>query len=433
LSEPDALATALDRRVREVQAERLPSVAAAVVRKGELLWSGAVGSADYEAGVEATPEHQYRIGSITKTFTAVAVMQLRDAGKLDLDDRLEQHLPGIANGSPTIRRLLAHLSGLQREAGDMFVSGIAPSIEEILASMESYEAVLPPARAHHYSNLGFGLLGEVVARLSGRPYTEYVDEQVLAPLGLERTTWLEQEPAAQGYLVDEYAGTALREPHMDMVGVAAMGQLWSTVGDLGRWASFLVEGKDGVLARETLDEMWFPQVMVDPDEWIRGWGLGIQLASADGRVYGGHGGAMPGFLAGLLVHRASGVGAAALTNAGTRGPMPQLALELVQKTLELRPDPVEQWRPEEEPPADIAPLLGVWWSEGEEFVFSWKGGKLQIASPGAPPHLKPAVLERTGDREFRVVSGRERGERLRVEDGMLIWAGYPVTRDQRGF
>src|SRR5262249_880145 len=155
--------------------------------------------------------------------------------------------------------------------------------------------------------------------------------------GLERTTWLEQAPAAQGYLVDEYAGTARREPHMDMVGVAAMGQLWSTVGDLCRWATFLVDGKDGVLSRETLDEMWFPQVIVDPDEWTRGWGLGIQLAHAGGRVFGGHGGAMPGFLAGVLVHRGSGVGAAALTNGGTRGPMPQLALELIQKTLELRP------------------------------------------------------------------------------------------------
>jgi CubicO group peptidase (beta-lactamase class C family) len=124
------------------------------VREGELAWSGAAGLADCEGGVEATPEMQYRVGSITKTFTAVAVMQLRDAGKLDLDDRIGEHLPEVAKGSPTIRRLLAHISGLQREAGEMFATGAAPTIEEVLAAMESYEEVLPAARAHHYSNLG---------------------------------------------------------------------------------------------------------------------------------------------------------------------------------------------------------------------------------------------------------------------------------------
>src|ERR1700693_4027542 len=92
LPAPEELTRALERSLRTRQADRLPSIAAAVTREGETIWSGAVGLADAEAGREATPETQYRIGSITKTFTAVAVMQLRDAGKLDLDDRLEQHL-----------------------------------------------------------------------------------------------------------------------------------------------------------------------------------------------------------------------------------------------------------------------------------------------------------------------------------------------------
>ena len=98
---------ALDRLLQERQADRLPSVAAAVARKGELAWSNAVGSANYDEEREATPGTQYRIGSITKTFTATAIMQLRDLGALDLDDRLGQHVEGLADGSPTIRRLLA--------------------------------------------------------------------------------------------------------------------------------------------------------------------------------------------------------------------------------------------------------------------------------------------------------------------------------------
>jgi CubicO group peptidase (beta-lactamase class C family) len=147
--QPEGLAPALDRLIAEQQADRLPSVAAAVVRKGEPVWSGAVGTANYADDRAATPDTQYRIGSITKTFTATAVMQFRDEGRLDLDDRLEQHLPPVANGTPTIRRLLCHLSGLQREAGEMFVTGDSPTEEQLIETMRSAEFVLVPGEAHH--------------------------------------------------------------------------------------------------------------------------------------------------------------------------------------------------------------------------------------------------------------------------------------------
>jgi hypothetical protein len=173
--------------------------------------------------------------------------------------------------------------------------------------------------------------------------------------------------------------------------------------------------------------------MRDPDDWSRGWGLGLELVTRNGRVYGGHGGAMPGFLAGLVIHRGSGVGAVALTNAGTRGAMSSLALELVDLTLEHRPDELEPWRPESEPPSEVASLLGVWWSEGEPFAFRWRDGKLQAEPLDAPAWVKPAVFEQIGALEYRVVSGYERGERLRVEEGRLVWSGYPFTREQRPF
>ncbi|HUY71221.1 MAG TPA: serine hydrolase domain-containing protein [Gaiellaceae bacterium] len=430
MSAPDDLAPALERALVTRQAERLPSLAAAVVREGEVIWSGAVGLADCEAEIEATPEVQYRVGSITKTFTAVAVMQMRDAGKLDLDDRLEQHVPGLGNGSPTLRRMLAHTSGLQREAGEMFVTGKAPPIEQVLAAMDEYEQVLPEARAHHYSNLGYALLGEVVARASGVPYTEYVDREIIAPLGLQRTSWYEQEPRALAYLVDEFAGTASREPHSDMAGVAAMGQLWSTVGDLSRWGAFLVDGREGLLDPATAEEMWAPQVMMNPDEWTAGWGLGLELVNANGRIFGGHGGAMPGFLAGLYVNRTSRVGAAVLTNSGTRAPTREIALELAGIALEGWPAGIEPWIPEHAPPPEVAAILGRWWSEGNEFVFAWKGGQLVAEIPGAPPRVKPSVFEPLAGGGWRVESGRERGERLRVEGDRMIWAGYAFTRQQ---
>ena len=417
----------LDRMLQEKQADRLPSVAAAVVRKGETAWSGAVGVADYDAGLEATPGTQYRIGSITKTFTATAIMQLRDEGALDLDDRLEQHLAGIENGSPTIRRILAHLSGLQREVGEMYVEARTPTEDDLVVAF-----ALPPAQAHHYSNLAFGLLGRVVAAKSGVAYTEYVDERILRPLGLERTTWYAQEPSAQGYLVDEYARTVSKEPATDLGGVAAMGQLWSTVEDLARWATFLARGADGVLSPETIEEMWFPQVMYYPEDWFLAWGLGLELYNRGGKILGGHGGAMPGHLAGVYVHRKTEIGAAALTNSGTRGELDLFCLELAAKAMELWPEPIEPWRPEEEPPDDVRALLGVWWSEGSRFVFTWERGALRAKLAGTAPGRAETTFERDGD-GFVAAQGRERGERLRVDGERLVWAGYAFTRTQQPF
>jgi CubicO group peptidase (beta-lactamase class C family) len=417
----------LDRMLQEKQADRLPSVAAAVVRKGETAWSGAVGVADYDAGLEATPGTQYRIGSITKTFTATAIMQLREAGALDLDDRLEQHLDGIENGSPTIRRMLAHISGMQREVGEMFVDGTTPTEDDLAVRL-----ALEPARAHHYSNLAFGLLGRVVAAKSGGSYTDYVDERILRPLGLERTTWYAQEPSAQGYLVDEYARTVSKEPATDLGGVAAMGQLWSTVEDLARWATFLARGADGVLSPETIEEMWFPQVMYYPEDWFLAWGLGLELYNRGGKILGGHGGAMPGHLAGVYVHRKTEIGAAALTNSGTRGELDLFCLELAAKAMELWPEPIEPWRPEEEPPDDVRALLGVWWSEGSRFVFTWERGALRAKLAGTAPGRAETTFERDGD-GFVAAQGRERGERLRVDGERLVWAGYAFTRTQQPF
>ena len=416
--------------LQERQADRLPSVAAAVVRKGEVVWANAVGAASYESDRAATPETQYRIGSITKTFTATAIMQLRDAGELDLDDRLEQHFEGTAQGTPMIRRMLAHLSGLQREAGEMWVTGESPSIDDL---MQDFELVLAPGVSHHYSNLAYALLGEVVARRTGMPYTAYVDERIIRPLGLERTTWARREPVAQGYLVDEYAGTVWREEQSDMRGTAAAGALWSTVEDLCRWMAFLAEGRDDVLAPSTVEEMWFPQAMDDPDDWSLGRGLGLMLFNVDRRIWGGHGGAMAGFLAGAYINRKTGTGAAVLVNSGTRGDVDMTTIRLAAKALELWPPEIESWRPEPEPPADVRALLGRWWSEGSDFVFTWEHGAMTARAADVPKARPPAVFERIGEGEWRVVSGRERGERLRVDGDRLIWAGYAFTRAQEPF
>ena len=230
-------------------------------------------------------------------------MQLRDAGKLDLDDRLEQHLPGIANGSPTLRRMLAHLSGLQREAGrDVRDRRRRRRSTRWSRRWPSTSSCSPPARAHHYSNLAYALLGEVVARRERRCPTPSTSTS-----GSSRRSGSTGRPgtsrsrAPLGYLVDEFAGTAAREPsHRTW----AASPRWDSSGrrsaTSARWADVLVEGREGVLDPATADEMWAPQVMMNPDDWTVGWGLGLELVSHEGRIFGGHGGAMPGFLAGAL-------------------------------------------------------------------------------------------------------------------------------------
>ena len=426
----------LRRLVAAAQAERIPSVAAAVVRNGEVVYADAVGIA--EPGRAATPDDQYRIGSISKTFCAAAVMQLRDAGALALDDPLTAYVPESAEG-PTIRRLLSHSAGLEREPkGDIWETLKPPTRDEFLAQLPDIENVLEPGRRYHYSNLAFALLGELVRRLSGMPFEDYADERILGPLGMSRTTWGAVAPYAKGYFVDPYDERLRPESDMEAGATQSVGGLWSTVGDLARWAAFLADPDPAVLKPETVDEMASVQVMADPG-WKLGYGLGLQLFRDGERVYAGHGGAMPGFLAGLAVVRADRAGAAVLTNTSAGAKPESLAMKLAARSLELDPPAPARWLPQEEAPESLRPLLGRWWSEGHEFVFFCRDGRLHARLDPPVATVETAVFEPAGGDRFRTVAGREDGEWLRVvrdEQGAvtkLYWATYAFTRDPQVF
>jgi CubicO group peptidase (beta-lactamase class C family) len=427
-------ADACQRLLQDRQSERrLPGLSATVFRGKERLWYGTAGLAVLDPAAEATPETQYRIGSITKTFTAVMVMQLRDEGRLDLDDRLGQHVDGVAH-DPTVRRLLAHLSGLQREpVGEVWETLVAPTRDELLGNLAQAEQVLPPHRRWHYSNLAYALLGELVARLDGRPWEESLRERLLTPLGLARVTLKPEAPHAQGYFVDPYADRATPEPVLDFGGLASAAEVWASLADLAAWGAFLLDPDPAVLSPGTLAEMTHLHAMADQDGWTLGWGLGLMLFRREKRVLAGHTGGMPGHLSGLAVSRKEGIGAAVLCNNTAAFEPGVFVGELVDAWLENDPPAATPWAPGVPVPADIEPLLGHWWTEGSEFVLSWRDGHLQALPAGAPPTLAPAVFEREGE-AFRTVSGREQGELLRVvkdEGGTvrkLYWATYPLTR-----
>jgi len=358
VSLPESLAAQLELLVaREQRDKRLPSIAAAVLRDGETVWQTAVGDG-------ATVDTQYRLGSITKTFTAAAIMQLRDAGKLDLEDRLDVHVEGAAH-APTIRRLLSHTSGLQREThDDAWLSLRFASVPELLETLHEAEHVLPPGARFHYSNLAFALLGVVVERVSGLDYRAYVEQRLLRPAGLTRTSFDADEGAATGYLVKPYVEGVWDEAPVETGAWIAAGQMWGTVGDLCRWAQFLAEPDESVLKRSTAAEMRTLQSMAAHVRWTAGYGLGLQLFRDGERVVAGHTGSMPGFIAFMGISPDDKIGCAVLTNSSS-GRTGQLALRLIAETVERWPVPPQPWRVEDAPPADVEPLLGLWYMEGD--------------------------------------------------------------------
>jgi hypothetical protein len=308
----------------------------------------------------------------------------------------------------------------------------SPTVDDLLGRLAEAEQVLEPGR-HFHSNLAFALLGEVVARRSGRSYLEHVQERILDPLGLSRTTWAPSGARARGYFVEPYSDTLkLERDDIDLLAAASAGQLWSTTADLCRWGAFLADPVPEVLAPATVEEMHSVHVMVD-DRWQEAWGLGLGLVRDGERILAGHADGMPGHLSGFTYSRQDGIAAAALANAGAD--MQALAVRLAVTAIDALPREPDPWRPGEAPPLELAGLLGRWWSEGEESIFSFRDGRLQARLAHDRPEEEPAVFEPDGPDRFRVVSGPERGELLRAvrddagEVVKLYWATYPFHRE----
>ncbi|MFF1798289.1 serine hydrolase domain-containing protein [Kitasatospora sp. NPDC058263] len=352
---------ALLHRIAVAQAEgRTPSLVAAVVRDGRLVWSGARSMID---GHAPTVDVQYRIGSLTKTFVAVLVLRLRDEGLLDLADPLERHLPGTPADGATVAQLLAHSAGLASETPapwwERTDGTLRPELADLLEGDNPRKH--PAGRLHHYSNPGYALLGALVERLRGEPWHEVLHREVLAPLGMDRTTLLPEHPHAGGFAVHPWADVMLPEPLTETGLMAPAGQLWSTVADLARWAAFLTAGDPKVLTAESLAEMRVPAVGPSGENWSGGYGLGLQLLRHQDRVLYGHTGSMPGFTAGLWISEADGLAAIAVANATGGGDTPRVAAELISLTAQHEPRLPEPWRPLSSLDEDLLALTGPWY------------------------------------------------------------------------
>ncbi len=400
------------RLAEEQAAHRLPSVAAGLVRGGELVWSAGRGRIGGTSGPVPDADVQYRAGSITKTFVAVAVLRLRDEGRVELSDPVGRHVTDAGSaGGLTVGQLLSHTSGLRAETAGPWWERTAGSPFEALAaqSLGPDARRLPSGWQYHYSNVGYALLGELIARIRGGPWYDVIADELLAPLRMTRTTVRPQPPHATGFAVHPHADLLLPEPEHDAEAMGP-GQLWTTVTDLARWAGFLAgagPARGTLLDPATLAEMRRPVAISDePDQpWELGYGLGLQLWNSGGRRSYGHTGSMPGFTGVLRIDAATGDAAIKLSNSTTPSSGPAFAADLLRILAENDPPVRPEWAAAGVA-RDALGLVGTWYWGPMAFLVS------VVAGPGGAA----SVLE------FRAAGSGSLAHRFRqVHDG--VWTG----------
>ena len=301
-----------------------PGLAIGIVYEGELLWGKGYGLADLEAGTPVTLDTRFRIASITKTFTATAILQLRDAGKLGLDDPVSQHLDWFDlrfQDAPeiTIRNLLTHTCRACHATRRIPCGrSVKRRVwEDFIADTKSRAPTRLPYEKFAYSNLGYSLLGGIIAAVSGQSWATYLQEKVLDPLGMSETQPVpsaDDPMLATGYTreKDGYRRDAL--PFWLMNGFEASANFASTVNDLVKYAGFHLGLADGaVLSPYSLIDMH--RVHWLDESWKGGYGLGMGLHRTKDWVISGHGGGYPGYLTAFTICREHKAGVIVLTNA----------------------------------------------------------------------------------------------------------------------
>lgn len=299
----------VDRIEREMERLHIPGAAVAMLEDGRLAWSAGFGSADLDRRIAAGPDTRFMIGSTSKVFIALAVMQLVERGELALDDRAVGYLPelGSAHGEITLRQLLSHTAGVPRDAKRR---GPSPYINhqlygnELLELLASSSPSFAPGTAARYSNLGPALLALVVERVSGQPIETYLRTAVFDPVDMSRTGHLKMTDSPEA--VDGMAaGTVWTGSRPRAAGYESRfptGSIYSTARDLGAFMEALAGGR--LIRRETLEKMWTVQALSDGQPTFlgrdgvgRGYAaaLGWFVHDANGRNVVHHGGSMEGF------------------------------------------------------------------------------------------------------------------------------------------
>jgi CubicO group peptidase (beta-lactamase class C family) len=453
-----ALDHALDyvRRWVEYRAWRLrtPGVQYAVWYDGALQLTQAVGHADIEAGVPLTTEHVFRIASHSKTFTATAVLQLVEQGAVRLDAPLSDYVPELADapsgvGIVTVRELLEHGAGILRDGldGDYWQHARPfPDEVELIAMVRDDGVKVDPNASFNYSNLGYSLLGMIVARASGTTYRDYVAEHIARPLGLTRTQadLVEGAEYATGYTGLHVAAERTPIPHVDTQAMSSATGFGSTAEDVVRYLAAHRIGS-GELLSDASKRVQQRRVWESTPDSGRGYGLGMLVENVAGRRVIGHSGGYPGHITRSLLDPADGIAVSVLTNA-IDGPAAELStgiLKILDAALERPARRAASRRAER--PADTSRFEGRFSAPWGVLDIARLGDRLLALSPVAPdPLADPDVLEVVDDDTLRIASGDGFGsvgelirytrdetgavQRIRGGGGMTMWA-YDPARD----
>jgi len=410
--------------------DNLPGISVAIVMDQEILWSKAYGMADLEKEVSSSPNTIYSICSISKLFTSVAIMKLRDAGKLRLEDLVADRLPWFNlqqqfpdTGPITIRSVLTHSSGLPRESDYPYWTGPDfpfPTQKQVKAKLSSQKTLYSPSTYFQYSNLGLSLLGEVVAEVSGMPYQKYIEENILKPLRLTNTRTKLPESLWRGKLATGHTskkrdGSRSMVPLFQAEGIAAAAGFSSTVEDLARFASWqfrlLEKGGEEIIKASTLREMhrvhW-----VNPD-WKTTWGLGFSVWEVDGKTMVGHGGSCPGYRSTLTIDPGKKQAFIVMINAS--GVSPSRYATGMRAILKKAADKDK----EEKAEVDLEAYAGhydaqPWW--GENAILPWQGKLAIFGLPSENPAKGLTLLKHIeGDTFRRLRKDETLGEEVKFE------------------
>ena len=289
----------------------IPSISIGIIHDQDMLWAKSYGNENPKNKTPATSDSIYRIASNSKLFTSVSLMKLADEGKLDINDPVEKWLSEFKEFSSkfnearkiTIKHLISHTSGLPRESTEPYwTDGNFPEIDSVLSDLARQEAIFPPEKRFKYSNLALSLAGEIVARVSGMSYDDYVEKNIFTPLGMNSTgvNVLDKETKARlaiGYGRRMPDGSRQRMKYSDTHGMASATGLYTSVNDFSKfikWQLRLRE-KSGVeiLDADSLREM--QRVHWLEPNWSSGRGLGFWLRKIKGGSFIGHGGAIHGY------------------------------------------------------------------------------------------------------------------------------------------
>ena len=303
----------IDDYVRQRMKEfSLPSVSLAIVDDGKVAKVGSYGLADVARGTPAAPDTVYKIGSVSKQFIATGIMLLVQDGRLKVDDPISRYLEGTppAWQPITIRHLLTHTSGIVRES-PAFDPHKVKSDAEVVSGAYGEALRFPPGTKWEYCNVGYFALAQIITKVSGKPWTQFMQERVFKPAGMTLTAPTNITPTLPHRALG-YAGKDNQKPAEEWVALRPSGAFLSTVGDLAKWDALLYTNK--VLSEASRREMWTPALLNDGTATSYGYGWTIQTLK-NGRHVIQHGGSLPGFRAYFARYTDEKVTVIVLTNA----------------------------------------------------------------------------------------------------------------------